>query len=51
MKEGGATPMTATILEITALVVVFAACILWASDAKPLSEMSHEDEIMSKSRR
>jgi hypothetical protein len=48
MKERRATPMTTTILEITALVVVFAACILWASDGKPLSEMTHEEEIISK---
>ncbi len=40
--------MTATILEIGALIVVFAACILWATNGQPLSEEAHEDEIISK---
>jgi hypothetical protein len=37
--------MTGRLIEVTIGVIVFLACIIWASRGKPLSEVAHHDDM------
>ena len=37
--------MTGRLIEVTIGGVIFLACILWASQGKPMSEATHHDDM------